>query len=126
MEITTKPRLLVVEDDGLIRLDLADILADQGYAVDEAATADEALEFLDATDGIVAVLTDIDMPGSMNGIGFANVAYERWPEIKIVVISGRYNPAAGVLPPGAKFLSKPVSEQMIERVLVDVGVVPAN
>ncbi|TDK31237.1 response regulator [Rhizobium deserti] len=117
-----KPRLLVVEDDGLIRLDLVDMLSDQGYVVDEASTADEALLVLGETGGFEAVLTDIDMPGTMSGLGLANLAFERWPSMKIVVISGRYNPAAGVLPPGARFLAKPLSEPLLQRTLTEVGV----
>ncbi|TDK29876.1 response regulator [Rhizobium deserti] len=72
-----KPRLLVLEDDGLIRLDLIDMLCDQGYAIDEASTADEALQVLGATADFAAVLTAIHMRGTMNGLSLANVAHER-------------------------------------------------
>jgi len=116
------PCLLVVEDDGLIRLDLVDTLMDMGYRVVDAANADEAIRVLEQTDGISAVLTDIDMPGSINGLGLANVIHQRWPPMKVVVISGRYNPSDGILPPGAKFLSKPVSESLISRTLEEIGV----
>ncbi len=116
------PCLLVVEDDGLIRLDLVDTLMDMGYRVVDAANADEAIRVLEQTDGISAVLTDIDMPGSINGLGLANVIHQRWPPMKVVVISGRYNPSDGILPPGAKFLSKPVSERLISRTLEEIGV----
>ncbi len=116
-----QPRLLIVEDDGLIRLDLVDMVCDLGYVADEAATADQAVKMLEADDSIHAILTDIDMPGSINGLGLANVAHRRWPDIKVVVISGRYNPAEGVLPPGAIFLTKPVSPHVIEKALSDIG-----
>ncbi len=115
------PRLLIVEDDGLIRLDLVDMVSDLGFLAQEAATADQAVDMLEAEDCIDAILTDIDMPGSINGLGLANVAHRRWPHIKVVVISGRYNPAEGVLPPGAIFLTKPVSADLIEKALFDVG-----
>jgi CheY-like chemotaxis protein len=118
---SSKPRLLVVEDDGLIRMDLVDMLSDRGYSVEEATTADEALVVLEADLEFAAVLTDIDMPGSINGLGLANIAHERWPTMKILVISGRYSPSAGVLPPGAKFLSKPIAEHVIEQTLGELG-----
>lgn len=114
------PRLLIVEDDGLIRLDLVDMVSDLGFTVQEASTADEAVEVLETEEPIQAILTDIDMPGSINGLGLANVAHRRWPDIRVVVISGRYNPAEGVLPPGAIFLTKPVSPDLIEKALADV------
>ena len=63
------------------------------------------------------------MPGAINGLGLANVAHRRWPNIKVVVISGRYNPAEGILPPGAIFLTKPVSQNSVEKALVDIGLV---
>ncbi|KQO75636.1 response regulator [Rhizobium sp. Leaf262] len=121
----SQPRLLIVEDDGLIRLDLVDMVSDLGFTVQEASTADEAVEVLETEEPIQAILTDIDMPGSINGLGLANVAHRRWPDIRVVVISGRYNPAEGVLPPGAIFLTKPVSPDLIEKALADVGLLVA-
>lgn len=117
-------RLLIVEDDGLIRLDLVDMVSDLGFVTEEASTADQAVEMLETNAPIHAILTDIDMPGSINGLGLANVAHRRWPHIKVVVISGRYDPAEGVLPPGAIFLTKPVSPNLIEQALCDVGLCP--
>lgn len=119
-----QPRLLVVEDDGLIRLDLVDMVCDLGFEAQEACTADEAVEMLETGAPVQAILTDIDMPGSINGLGLANVAHRRWPDIKVIVISGRYNPAEGVLPPGAIFLTKPVSPHLIERSLTQAGISP--
>jgi len=117
-------RILVVEDDGLIRLDLIDTLEDMGFHVLDAANADEAIRVLEGNADIAAVLTDIDMPGSINGLGLANLVHERWPPLKVVVISGRYNPSEGVMPPGAKFVTKPVSERSIQHVLHEVGISP--
>lgn len=116
--------LLIVEDDGLIRLDLVDMVTDLGFSTLEASTADQALQMLEANASIHAILTDIDMPGSINGLGLANVAHRRWPDMKVVVISGRYSPAEGVLPPGAVFLTKPVSPEHIEKALSDIGLLP--
>ena len=117
--------LLIVEDDGLIRLDLVDMVTDLGFSTLEASTADQALQMLESNASTIhAILTDIDMPGSINGLGLANVAHRRWPDMKVVVISGRYSPAEGVLPPGAVFLTKPVSPEHIEKALLDIGLLP--
>ncbi|NTE87165.1 response regulator [Agrobacterium rubi] len=116
-----QPQLLVVEDDGLIRLDLVDMVSDLGCFAYEASTADQAVKLLEDKTSITAILTDIDMPGAINGLGLANVAHRRWPHIKVVVISGRYNPAEGILPPGAIFLTKPVSQNSVEKALSDIG-----
>lgn len=122
MASASAPCLLVVEDDGLIRLDLIYTLEDLGYRTLEASSADEAIAILTSTDDISAVLTDIDMPGSMDGIGLAHAVHERWSPLKVVVISGRYTPMDGVLPPEAKFITKPISERMIARTLQDIGI----
>ncbi len=115
--------ILVVEDDGLIRMDLVDTLSDAGYCVLEASNADQALSVLDEND-VVALLTDIDMPGTMNGIALARVTSQRWPASKIIVISGRYNPAQGSLPEGARFLSKPISELALSLTMSELGIEP--
>lgn len=112
--------VLVVEDDGLIRLDLADTLSDAGYDVLEAANADQAMAILQRRNDIKMLLTDIDMPGSMNGIQLAAVTAMWWPDCAIVVISGRYTPVKGVLPSGARFIAKPVSEKLLHSVLSQI------
>ncbi|MGJ7038879.1 MULTISPECIES: response regulator [Shinella] len=113
--------VLVVEDDGLIRMDLADTLADRGYDVLEAANADEAMSVLE-TSRIDALLTDIDMPGSLNGIALAAWVAERWPSCRIIVISGRYSPSQGSLPEEARFLSKPISESALFQTLAELDI----
>lgn len=113
--------ILVVEDDGLIRMELADVLSDSGFDVLEAANADQALELLESLPAVRALLTDIDMPGSMNGIKLANLTASRWPQCKIIVISGRYSPEQGKLPDGACFLSKPISERELSSTLNELG-----
>ncbi|RYE68290.1 response regulator [Rhizobium sp. NFR12] len=113
--------ILVVEDDGLIRMDLADVLSESGFDVVEAANADQALALLEAGIPVKAMLTDIDMPGSMNGIKLANLTASRWPECRIIVISGRFSPDQGSLPQGARFLSKPISERQLSVALFELG-----
>lgn len=115
--------ILVVEDDGLIRMDLVDTLSDAGFRVLEAGNADQALVVLEKND-VSALLTDIDMPGTMSGIGLANLTAARWPLLKIIVISGRYSPTQGSLPDGAKFLSKPIADASLWRAMEDLEITP--
>lgn len=114
-------RILVVEDDGLIRMDLVDMLQDMNFLVLDAANADEAMMILGAEPDINALLTDIDMPGSMNGLELAHQAAARWPDCKVAVISGRYNPTQGKMPDTALFVSKPVSEVTLAKALQTLG-----
>ncbi len=118
--------VLVVEDDGLIRMDLADLIADMGLAVIEAGNADQALKVMDTLPAISALLTDIDMPGSLNGIQLAHLTAGRHPACPLVIISGRYNPADGTLPEGAVFLSKPISERALKRTLAAVKLIEGD
>jgi two-component system, response regulator PdtaR len=120
----TKTRLLVVEDDGLIRLDLVDMLIDRGFDVIDAANADEALFVLSTSTEVAAILTDIDMPGSMNGLDLAQRVHGQWPDCKIIVISGRYHPQADLLPPGSRFVTKPLSEATVQNLLRDMDLRP--
>ena len=87
-----RPVVLVVEDDTLVRLFTSDFLDEAGFKVFEAVNADEAWPFsrLALTS---AILTDIEMPGAMNGIALAKAVRERWPGVRIVIISGRSNPS---------------------------------
>jgi two-component system, response regulator PdtaR len=103
-----RPVVLVVEDDTLVRLFTSDFLDEAGFKVFEAVNADEALTVLSARPDVQAVLTDIEMSGSMNGIALAKVVRERWPGVRIVLISGRSNPGPDDhLPDGVAFLTKP-------------------
>lgn len=84
-----RPRVLLVEDDFLIRLTLAEILGDEGYEVLEAATGDEALAALAGQDGFQAILTDVNIPGSINGTGVGKFARSRFPDLPIIYMTGR-------------------------------------
>ncbi len=102
--------ILVVEDEPIIRLGLATAIEDAGYGVLEAASADEALRRLMVSGDYGVMVTDVDMPGSMNGIELAHYVRTRWPGIQILVISGKVGVAPSQLPPGALFMSKPYQE----------------
>ncbi|NBJ13471.1 response regulator [Microvirga arsenatis] len=99
--------VLVVEDQILVRIFAADFLEDAGFKVFEAASADEALTVLEARPDIQAIVTDVEMPGSMDGFGLARTVSERWPGVKVIVTSGRRQPGADELPEEIPFLAKP-------------------
>jgi CheY-like chemotaxis protein len=89
--------LLVVDDEPLLRTYVRDLLEGAGYAVKEAADAHEAIRFLE-DDGITAVLTDIEMPGALDGIDLAWMICIRWPNLPVVITSGKRLPRPGDLP----------------------------
>jgi CheY-like chemotaxis protein len=106
-------RVLVVEDEPLIRLGVATMLEGAGLEVVEAINADQAVMRLEADSSIRLVLTDVDMPGTMDGIRLAHYVSQRWPPIRIIVISGKVAPESGDLPSDARFLSKPYEEPVL-------------
>lgn len=112
-----KPVVLVVEDDAFIRMDAVDIFESAGYEVLEAENADVAISLLERRSDIVVLFTDIEMPGSMDGMKLAAAVADRWPPIRIIIVSGRVSPAAGDLPPLAHFLTKPYQASQVERAL---------
>ncbi|WP_338082048.1 response regulator, partial [Agrobacterium rubi] len=117
--ILPEPIALVVDDEPLIRMDTADILADAGYHVIEAASADEAFEILEKHSSLKLLFTDIQMPGALDGIALANRVGERWPHIRVIVASGAVVPAEGALPETSRFLSKPLDAEVVLQVLKD-------
>ena len=102
-----RPLALVVDDEPLIAMNAVDMLEDLGYRALEASNADSALAVLRENNDIALVFTDIDMPGSMNGLSLAALIDRTWPEIRILIASGRAIPAAGEIPAKARFLIKP-------------------
>ena len=99
--------VLIVEDDFLINMVLQDHLDESGFVTLVAFNADEAIAILESRGDIDAVVTDIDMPGSMDGLCLAARVRERWAPIRIVVASGKHRPSADDLPTNTMFLSKP-------------------
>ena len=114
---TRRPVVLVVEDELLLRMDAVDMIRAAGFEVIDAGTADEAIEILEARTDITVVFTDIQMPGSMDGLKLAKAVRGRWPPIKIIATSGRVHVAETDLPEGGRFLPKPYSPLEIAGVL---------
>jgi CheY-like chemotaxis protein len=99
--------VLVVEDEHLIRMDTVSSLEAQGFIVHEAGNAAEAIRCLELHDEIRLILTDVHMPGSMDGVALAHYVRDRWPPVKIIVTSGYAKVCEGDLPAGALFIEKP-------------------
>jgi two-component system, response regulator PdtaR len=109
--------VLVVEDEALIRMDSADLIRDLGFEVIEAVDADHAVCLLESVPGITVVFTDVQMPGSMDGLLLAAVVRDRWPPIALLVTSGKTRPASSDMPTGARFISKPYSTLELKKQL---------
>ena len=113
--------ILIVEDEPLIRIDAADIIRYAGYQVVEAADADEAIAILEVRRDITIVFTDIQMPGSMDGLQLAAAIRGRWPPIKIIATSGNVKVGMNDLPEGGRFLKKPYSRSVILETIADLS-----
>ncbi len=109
MSHTPSPVVLVVEDDWLLRFIALEIVEDAGFVAVEAANADEAIAILERRADIALVFTDVDMPGSMDGLKLAHAVRNRWPPIKIIIVSGKTHLSDAELPSDTRFVSKPYS-----------------
>lgn len=114
------PTLLVVEDEILLRLDLADLAQQAGFETVEAGGAAEAIEILEARDDIRVVFTDIRMPGDMDGLALPHFVRDRWPPTIIVICSANEAPKNHELPASTQFVSKPCTGPKIEKLLNDI------
>ena len=114
--------ILVVEDTPLIRLGAVELLLEAGFEVLEAESADEAILILEARPEIHLVFTDVQMPGTMDGVKLAHYIRNRWPPVKLIVASGKAMLAESQLPAGARFFAKPYdSVHIIEAI---IGMLP--
>ena len=110
LPFTTKfPAVLMVEDEALILLATAEDLRSAGFTVFEASNADEAIVLLEAHPEIRILFTDVDMPGSMDGLKLSAAVRDRWPPTQIIVTSGKTLVGRSELPSGGRFLPKPYS-----------------
>lgn len=108
------PLVLVVEDEALLRLHIVDYLESRGFAVLQAANADEAIEQLQGHGSIGAMFSDIQMAGSMDGAALAQWSRRERPDVKVLLTSGQR------LPPAARewpMLAKPYKPSDVEREL---------
>ncbi|WPO43627.1 sensor histidine kinase [Tardiphaga sp. 42S5] len=122
MPTQDRTNVLVVEDEMVLRMRAVDIVEDAGFTAIEATNADQAISVLEARSDISLLLSDIQMPGSIDGLKLAHAVHERWPDIKIILVSGQINPSMDEKPKDSRFFSKPIdSEQMIAEMQDMIG-----
>jgi two-component system, response regulator PdtaR len=109
--------ILTVEDEPLVSEYLGQVLSAEGYDVIATANADEAIAVLETRNDIGIVITDIKMPGSMDGLKLAAAVRGRWPPIKIIITTGNGKPSNDRMPARSQFLAKPhLPEQILSAV----------
>jgi len=112
--------VLVVEDESLIRASAMDMVEQAGFEAIAASNADEAIRILESRNDICAVFTDVQMPGSIDGLKLAQVVKNRWPPVALIVTSGRMTVPESELPNGGRFLGKPYRPSELETMLREV------
>jgi CheY-like chemotaxis protein len=111
--------ILVVEDEPLLRMLAVEVVEEAGFVALEAADADEAVALLESRPDISLLFTDINMPGSMDGL---KAVRDRWPPVKILLVSGQVPPWQADLPPNSRFIGKPYrAAAMVEELRSMVG-----
>jgi two-component sensor histidine kinase/CheY-like chemotaxis protein len=114
--------VLVVEDEMVLRMRAVDIVEDAGFTAVQAVNADEALSILESRSDISLLYSDIQMPGSMDGLKLAHAVHDRWPAIKIILVSGQIKLTDADTPANSRFFGKPLeTTQMIDELQRMVG-----
>lgn len=118
--------VLVVEDEALIREFVCELLGEEGWKTEGVESADHALAFLNQRSNEVGLLlTDILMPGSMNGAGLANYSAQTWPDIPIMIMSGHETPESSGVTIPVSFVRKPwTMGQLLDGVEKALATVP--
>jgi two-component sensor histidine kinase/ActR/RegA family two-component response regulator len=115
-------KVLVVEDEMVLRMRAVDLVEDAGFTAVQAVNADEALSILESRSDISLLFSDIQMPGSMDGLKLAHAVHDRWPSIKIILVSGQIKLADIDKPADSRFFGKPLEvTQMIAELQEMVG-----
>jgi two-component sensor histidine kinase/ActR/RegA family two-component response regulator len=116
------PTVLVVEDEMVLRMRAIDIVEDAGFNAVEAVNADEALSILESRSDISLLFSDIQMPGTMDGLMLAQAVHNRWPSIKIILVSGQVKPTDDDKPEESRFFGKPIDvKEMISELQNMIG-----
>lgn len=117
MENPAQCRILVVEDESLVRMMAVDMFEDAGFQVVETNSGEHALELLKSDDRIAGLFTDIELDGPMSGVALAHVVHGKHPDTAIIVVSGKATPLSESLPPNARFMPKPYDLAAVIRAL---------
>ena len=113
--------VLIVEDEPIQRMDMIDLVEGAGFEAVGCYNADTAIAILERRTDIRIVLSDIDMPGSMDGLKMAAFVRKRWPPIQLVLTSAGAKPDLDTLPARAVFLPKPLDYERAEKVLREMA-----
>ncbi|WP_222857657.1 response regulator [Rhizobium wenxiniae] len=113
--------ILIVDDEAILRFDLADFFMDAGYHVYDAADADEAIAILEAHDSIRIVLTDVQMPGSMDGLKLAHYIRDRYPPTVLLVTSGMRKIELDEMPENSLFITKPFDPNRLLKHIEEIA-----
>jgi CheY-like chemotaxis protein len=105
--------VLVVEDEMLLRMRAVDMVEDAGFLSVEAVDADQAVAILESRFDIALLFTDIQMPGSMDGLKLAHAVHKRWPPIKIIIVSGQLKLPDLDIPADSCFFGKPLQAKVM-------------
>ena len=117
MTVMSASLVLVVDDDFLVRMNAVFLLEEAGFDTLQAGSADEAIGLLETRSEIKVVFTDINMPGSMDGLALAHAIRHRWPPVELVVTSGYARVRDEDLPKRGLFLGKPYQPAELVRMV---------
>jgi two-component system, response regulator PdtaR len=109
------PAILVVEDEVLVRIDLVDTIQEAGFPTFEADGADEAIRLMENHPEIQVLFTDIDMPGTMDGLKLSHYVRHRWPPVRIIITSGHVFASPDQMPDQSMFIAKPHQHADLQR-----------
>jgi len=112
--------VLVVEDEPLVRQYVSDVLGQSGFEVIVASTGEEALTLL-AQGGLCVVITDIAMPGAIDGFELARRVHETSPRTGVIMVSGVREPSEAHLHSGVRFMTKPVKAATLLRLVREMA-----
>jgi CheY-like chemotaxis protein len=113
-----KAVILVVEDSPIIRMCAVDLVLAAGFEALDAGSADEAIDILERRPDVHLVFTDVEMPGTMDGVKLTHYIRDRWPPVKLIVASGKTIVEESHLPAGARFFPKPYHDHTIVEAMI--------
>ena len=115
----TKPVILVVDDEALLRLNAIDLMEEAGFDAFESGNAEDALVQLDQHPEVSVLFTDIQMPGRFDGLELARQVHIRRPDIQLILTSGRRRPEPKDIPDDGKFIAKPYDGAAVARLVME-------
>lgn len=118
----TRYAVLVVEDDAIVRAEAVDLCEEAGFIAYEAKNAEQAIRQLERHSEIRVLFTDVEMPGTMDGLKLARAVRDRWPPVTIIVTSGRVQVGKDDMPENGLFFAKPYPPRGIIEALTDIAV----